>query len=91
MMIVLVGHHITHQGLTIGHRDLVIIRMDFVKGQKAVAIAAIFDKRGLKAGFYPGNLGKIDIATQLLLGTAFKIEFFNPRPIQHHHTRLFGV
>ena len=32
------------QALPIRHGDLVVIRVDFAKGQKAVAIAAIFHK-----------------------------------------------
>ena len=34
--------------LPVGNGNLVIIGVDFGKSQKAVAIAAIFDKRGLK-------------------------------------------
>ena len=34
--------------LTIGNRDLVVIGVDFAEGQKAVAVATIFDERRLK-------------------------------------------
>jgi hypothetical protein len=45
------------QALPIRHGDLVVIRMDFAKGQEAVAIAAIFHKGRLQAGFYPHHFG----------------------------------
>lgn len=32
------------QRLTVGDRDLVIVRMDFAEGKEAVAVAAIFDE-----------------------------------------------
>src|SRR6202045_4472933 len=36
------------QRLSIGDRNLIIVRMDFAKGQKAVAVAAIFDEGRLQ-------------------------------------------
>jgi hypothetical protein len=36
------------QRLAIGDRNLIIIRVDFAEGQKAVAVAAIFDEGGLQ-------------------------------------------
>src|SRR6202045_4847727 len=36
------------QRLAIGDRNLIIVRMDFAKGQKAVAVAAIFDEGRLQ-------------------------------------------
>jgi len=36
------------QRLTVGDRDLVIVRMDFAEGEEAVAVAAIFDERRLQ-------------------------------------------
>src|SRR6266700_1241386 len=32
------------QGLTIGHRNLIIVGMDFAEGEEAVAVAAVFDE-----------------------------------------------
>ncbi len=40
----LVALFLCDQGLPVGDRDLVVIRMDFRKCQKAVAVAAIVDK-----------------------------------------------
>ena len=37
--------------------DLIVIRVDFGKGQEAVAIAAIVDKRRLQRRFDPCDLG----------------------------------
>lgn len=54
------------QGLTIGNRNLVIIRMDFAERQKAMPVAAIFDEGSLQRRFDPRDLGEIDIAAQLL-------------------------
>ena len=50
--------------LSIGDRNLVIVRMDFGEGEKAVAIAAIVDESGLERRLYPGNLGEVDIPPQ---------------------------
>jgi hypothetical protein len=50
------------QRLTIGDGDLVIIGMNFAEGEKAVAVAAIFDESGLQRRFYPRDLRQIDIA-----------------------------
>ena len=50
--------------LSVGDRNLVIVRMNFGEGQKAVAIAAIVDESGLERRLYAGDLGKIDIPAQ---------------------------
>ena len=36
------------QGLTVGDRDLVIVGMNFRKGEEAMAVAAIFDEGRLQ-------------------------------------------
>jgi len=36
------------QRLTVGDRNLVVVRMDFAEGEKAVTVAAIFDEGGLQ-------------------------------------------
>jgi len=45
------------QSLTIGNWNLIIIGMDFRKSQKAMAIAAIFNKRRLQRRFNPRDFG----------------------------------
>ena len=37
-----------YQCLTVGDRDLIIVRMDFAEGEEAVTVAAIFDEGGLQ-------------------------------------------
>ena len=51
------------QRLTIGDRNLVIVRMNFAEGEKAVTVAAVLDEGRLQRRLYPRNLGEIDIAT----------------------------
>ena len=55
------------QGLTVRHGDLVIVWMDFGKGQEAVAVAPVIDEGCLQRGFYARNFGEVDIAPKLLL------------------------
>ena len=39
---------LAQQGLTVGHRNLVIVGMDFREGQEAMAVAAIFHEGRLQ-------------------------------------------
>jgi len=50
------------QRLTVGNRNLIIVRMNFAEGQKAVAVAAILDKGRLQRRLYARDLGEIDVA-----------------------------
>jgi hypothetical protein len=50
------------QRLTIGDRNLVIVRMDFAEGEKAVTVAAVLDEGSLQGRLYARDLGEIDIA-----------------------------
>ena len=77
IVLVLVVVRLGHDGFAVGDGDLVIVRVDFVEGQEAVAIAAVFDEGGLKAGLYAGDLGEVDVAAKLALRTGFEIEFLN--------------
>jgi hypothetical protein len=45
------------QSLTVRHRDLIIVRMDFAEGEEAVAIAAIFDEGRLQRRLDARHLG----------------------------------
>ena len=80
-----------HQRFTVGHRDLIIVRVNFVEGQESVAIAAILDECRLERRLHPGHFGEIDISPQLFAVLTLEIEFFNPCSVDHHHTRFFGV
>ena len=50
------------QRLAVGHRDLVVVGVDFRKRQEAVAVAAVIDESRLKRGLHTGDLGEIDVA-----------------------------
>jgi hypothetical protein len=82
---------LAQQRFAVGDRDLVVVGMDFVEGQEAVAVAAILDKGRLQRRLNARHLGEIDIAPELLSVLALEIKFFNAVPIEHHHARLFGV
>ena len=77
--------------LTVGKGNLVIIRVDFGEGQEAVAVAAIIDEGGLKRRFYARDLGKVDIAADLLLVFGFEVEFFYAVPAYDDNPRLLSV
>ena len=64
------------QGLPVGDRDAVIVRMDFAERQEPVTVAAVFHERGLKRGFDPRDLGEVDVALKLFLRGAFVVELF---------------
>lgn len=72
-------------------RDLIVIRMDFAKSQKAVAVAAIFYKGGLQAWLYANNAGKVDVPFKLLFGSRFNIIIFKPISVHHNNARFFRV
>ncbi len=52
-----------NQRLPIGHRDLVVVGMDFAERQEPVAIATIIDEGGLERRLDPRDLGEIDISS----------------------------
>jgi hypothetical protein len=79
------------QRLTVGDRDLVVVGMDFAEGEEAVAVAAIFDKGGLKRRLYPRNLGEVDIPAQLLALGGLEIKFFDAIAADHDDPGLFRV
>jgi len=79
------------QGLTVGDRDLIIVGMDFAEGQKAVAVATVFDEGRLQRRLYARDLGEIDVAAQLLALGGFKIKFFDAIAAHHNDPGLFRV
>ncbi len=54
-----------HQLLAVGDRDLVVVGVDFVEGQEAVTITAVFDESRLQRRFDAGHLGEVDISAKL--------------------------
>jgi len=79
------------QRLTVGDRDLVVVRMDFAEGEEAVTVAAIFDESGLQRGLYPRHLGEVDIAAQLLALGGFEVKLFDAIAADHDNTGLFRM
>ncbi len=79
------------QGFAVGDGDLVIVGVDFVEGEEAVAVAAVLDEGRLQRRLNARHLGEIDIPSELFAVLALEIELFNTGPIDHHDTRLFGV
>jgi hypothetical protein len=79
------------QRLPIGDRNLIIVRMDFAEGQKAVAVAAIFNEGGLQRGLYARDLGEIDISTQLFALGGLEIKLFDTIATDHNDPGLFRV
>jgi hypothetical protein len=79
------------QSFAIFFGDLIIIRVDFTKRQKAVTIPAIIDKSRLKRRLYSGNFGEIDIAFELATFGRLKVKFFNPVSFDDGHTGFFPV
>src|SRR5260370_35425100 len=57
--------------------------MDLVEGEKAVAVAAIFDECRLQRRLYPRNLCEIDVALYVLLGGCLEIEFVATVAAEH--------
>ncbi len=79
------------QGLPVGDRNLVIVRMDFGKRQEAVAVAAVLDEGRLQRGFDPRYLGEIDIAAKLFAVRGLEIEFLDAVAAQHDHPSLLRM
>jgi hypothetical protein len=79
------------QGLTIRHRNLVVVWMDFAEGKKPVAVAAIFDEGGLQGRLYPRDLGEVDVAAQLLALGGLEIKLFDAVATDHNDPGLFRV
>ena len=79
------------QRLTVGDRDLIVVRVDFAERQEAVAVAAIFDERRLQRRLYARDLGEIDIATQLLALGGLEIKLFDAIAADHNDPGLFRV
>ena len=50
------------EGLTVRHRDLVVVGMDFVEGEEAVPVPAVLDEGRLQRRLHARHLGEIDVA-----------------------------
>ena len=85
------GFRLGHDGFAVGDRDLVVVRMDFVEGEEAVTVSAVFDEGGLEAGLYARDLGQIDVAAKLFAIAAFEIEILNPAVVDDGDAGFFRV
>ena len=79
------------KGVAVGLRDLIIVRMDFGEGQKAMAVAAIVHEGGLKRRLHTRDFGQIDVAAKLFLGCGFVIKFLDTVAAFDHHSGLFPM
>ena len=77
--------------LPIGNGDLVVIRVDFGKGEETVPVAAVIDESRLKRRFYAGDLGQIDIAAKLLFIGRFEVKFLDAVTACDDNPGLLGV
>ena len=51
------------QSLPVGDRDLVVVRMNFAKGEEAVTIAAVIDKGGLQRRLDARHFRQVNVAS----------------------------
>ncbi len=86
-----IGAFLGHQRFAVGHRDLVVIRVDLREGQEAVAVAAVIDEGSLERRLYARDLCQVDIASQLALVFGLKVEFLDFAAVDHDDPGLFRV
>ena len=79
------------QRLTVGNRNLIIVRMNFAEGQEAVAVAAIFNEGRLQRRLYSGDLGEIDVTAQLLALGGLEVKLFDAIAANDNDPGLFRV
>src|SRR5580704_1949893 len=79
------------QGLPVGDRNLIVVGVDFAKGEEAVAIAAVIDESGLQRRLDPRHLRQIDVAAELLTVCGLAVEFLDAIAAQNDHPGLLGM
>jgi len=79
------------QGFAVGDRNLVVVGMDFGEGEEPVPVAAVLDERRLEGGLYTGDLGEIDVASELPPGGGLEVELLKPVSVGDDNPRLFRV
>ncbi|GGF20537.1 hypothetical protein GCM10011321_10070 [Youhaiella tibetensis] len=65
--------------------------MNFAEGEETVTVAAVFNERRLQGRLHSGNLGEVDIASQLLPLGRLEIELFEPISASDYNARFFRV
>ncbi len=74
--------------LPVGQRNLVIVGVNFGKGQKSMAVAAVIHEGCLERRFDARHLCQIDIAAYLFFMFGLEIEFFNANFHEQTTTRV---
>ena len=85
------GGFLVKQSLTIGDRDLIIVGMDFVEREKAVAIAAVIHEGRLQRRLNACHFREVDVAAQKLASSTFEIELLYPAVALDHDPSLLGM
>ena len=80
-----------NQRFAVFDRDTIIIRVDFAKGQKALAVAAIFNKGRLQGWLNAGYARQIYISFELLKAGILVIELFDFVAIQQYNPCFLGL
>ncbi len=75
----------------VGDGDLIVVWMDFVKGQESVTVAAILHECGLQGWFYPGDFRQVDVAFELFFGSRFVVKIFESVAVHDHHPSFFRM
>ena len=65
--------------------------MDFVEGQEAVAVAAIFNESRLQRRFHPRHFRQVDVSLELFFGGRFEIEFFESVTTDDDDSSFLGM
>ena len=79
------------QGLPVGDRDLIVVRMNFAERQEAVAVAAVIDKGGLQRRLNARHFRQIDIASELFTLSRLEVEFLDAIAAQDDYPGLFRM
>jgi hypothetical protein len=77
--------------LPVGHRDLVVVRVDFIEGQEAVAISTVIHEGSLERRLHAGHLGEIDVAAQKFARGALVVEFLYATVTQNYDPGLLRM
>ena len=65
------------QRLPVGDGDLIVVGVDFRKGEEAVPVAAVVDEGGLQRRLHARHLCEIDVAAQRPLACRFEVELLD--------------
>ncbi len=79
------------QALAVGDGDLVVIGVDLVEGEEAVAVAAVLDEGGLQRGLHPHHAREVDVALERKPIGGLEIELLDSGAVHHDHPGLFRV